>query len=645
MTIDLILGTAGHIDHGKTSLIGALTGVDTDRLPEEKKRGITIDLGFAELDVGDYRLGIVDVPGHEKFVRNMLAGATGTDVALLVVAADDSIKPQTREHLDILRLLDLKAGLIAVTKCDLAEPEWLELVEEEIRELVTGTFLESSAMVRTSVATGEGVERLREELGAAAAVAAAHVQPDAMVPFRMAIDRTFTIAGHGTVVTGSISSGEVSPGDELVIEPGRLEVRVRGVQNHDRSADRAVRGQRAAINLAGVHHGQIERGHELASRGHLLPSRCLSVQIRAVDQLVRPLKNRLRVRVHVGTAEVMGRLILLDADQCSAGQTTYAQLLLSDPVVATWRQPFVVRSESPVRTIGGGHVLDPNAERIKRRDGAALAALRTLSDADPIVRSAAALFFAGMRGWKADDLTRTAGVYPTEPVCQALRDEGLLQEIVLSPTRTLSVHRDVLNQLCDRVEKALDSLHERFPLQTAIDRRALQPGFSYLEPPVFKAVLGRLREASRLRETSRGLCLEGRGPKLSRNERLVLEQIVDLVREAGIESPTIAQLQAKVDRIPAAVPELVALAAANGDLVEIGSDFFVHSDVDHALREELTTHLADSPGLTLSQIREILQTTRKYAVPYCEYLDSIGYTRREGNVRLLGHRAGAPPND
>ena len=278
MTTDLILGTAGHIDHGKTSLIRALTGVNTDRLPEEKKRGITIELGFAELSVGPYRLGIVDVPGHERFVRNMLAGATGMDLALLVVAADDSIKPQTREHLDILRLLDLRSGVIAITKCDLADPDWVSLVEEEVRDLVADTFLAAAPIVRTSVSPATGIEQLREELERAAA-RAAESRPRAAqnAPFRMAIDRAFTIAGHGTVVTGSVSSGEVQLGQELAIEPGGLQVRVRGLQNHDRSAEQVHRGQRAAINVAGIHHERVERGQELATEGHLQPSRLRSV--------------------------------------------------------------------------------------------------------------------------------------------------------------------------------------------------------------------------------------------------------------------------------------------------------------------------------------------------------------------------------
>ncbi|MGH7134195.1 MAG: selenocysteine-specific translation elongation factor, partial [Pirellulales bacterium] len=316
MPTDLILGTAGHIDHGKTSLVKALTGVDTDRLPEEKQRGITIDLGFAELVLGDFRLGIVDVPGHERFVRNMLAGATGIDLALLVVAADDSVKPQTREHLEILRLLKLEAGVVALTKCDLPEPDWIDLVEAEVRELVSDTFLRTAAIVRTSVTTGAGLPQLKEALAAAAAQAARSARIERLnAPFRLAIDRSFTIAGHGTVVTGSIASGRVKVGDALVVEPGAVEVRVRGLQSHDRPCEEVHRGQRAAINLAGIHHGEIHRGQELATPGYLAPSRILTADIALAATAPRALKNRTRVRVHLGTAELISSLVLLDGER------------------------------------------------------------------------------------------------------------------------------------------------------------------------------------------------------------------------------------------------------------------------------------------------------------------------------------------
>ncbi|HRX81687.1 MAG TPA: selenocysteine-specific translation elongation factor, partial [Pirellulaceae bacterium] len=453
MTTDLILGTAGHIDHGKTSLIRALTGVNTDRLPEEKKRGITIELGFAELVLGDFRLGIVDVPGHERFVRNMLAGATGMDLALLVIAADDSIKPQTREHLEILRLLDLEAGVIALTKCDLADPDWMELVEEEIRDLVAGSFLAEAPIVRTSTATGEGLETLRERLAEAAQIAAAGShQARLLSPFRMAIDRTFTIAGHGTVVTGSVSSGRASIGDELLVEPGDVKVRVRGIHNHDRPVESVQCGQRAAINLAGIHHDETCRGQELCSPGHLVPSRLITAEISLLASAPRPLKDRTRVRIHVGTAELLASVRVVGADQIDPGTTGQAQLFLSGAAATVWGQPFVVRSESPVLTIGGGRVLDPNAERIRHVDEEVRRMVLQLSSKDVVERGSAALYFAGFRDWRPESLSRTAGIEAIEDVRKTLAERGDLLEIAVTPKRSIRLHRLVLKPLCERIE-------------------------------------------------------------------------------------------------------------------------------------------------------------------------------------------------
>ncbi len=640
MTTDLILGTAGHIDHGKTSLIRVLTGVDTDRLPEEKKRGITIDLGFAELCVGAYRLGIVDVPGHERFVRNMLAGATGMDIALLVVAADDSIKPQTLEHLDILRLLDLRCGVIAITKCDLAEPDWLELVEEEIRDLVAGSFLERAPIVRTSAASGDGIESLRRELEQAARQATQTRPRDTQsAPFRMAIDRAFTITGHGTVVTGSVSSGSVKLGDELAIEPGGLSVRVRGLQNHDRTTTQVHRGQRAAINLAGIHHERIDRGQELATPGHLCPSRLLTARLRAVDSLARPIKNRSRVRMHVGTAEILATVVLLDTDQVVAGQPALCQLFLASAAVTTWNQPFVLRSESPVQTVGGGQVLVPESDRLARHDADVLQKLVDLKSDQPLVRASAALYFAGLRNWQPEDLARTAGVEETSSVAAEMRDQGVLVEAALSPTRTLSFHRECLQQLCQRIATTLEKLHHRNPLQIAIDRNQIRQGFDYLDASVIELALSTMRQSGQVRMTPQGIALTGHGPKLSQNEHRLLAKLVEDYRAAGIETPTVKEVQQQATKNQNSVPQLIALATANGDLVRITDDYYVHRDVDHQCQATLKALLTEGNGLTVSQIREILNTSRKYAVPYCEHLDRIGFTRRQGDLRVLGSPA------
>jgi selenocysteine-specific elongation factor len=637
ITTDLILGTAGHIDHGKTSLVKALTGVDTDRLPEEKKRGITIELGFAELDLGEYRLGIVDVPGHERFVRNMLAGATGIDLALLVVAADDSIKPQTREHLEILRLLGIEHGVIGLTKCDLVERDWLDLVEEDVRQLVRGTFLAESPMVRLSAHTGQGIAELKSILAAQAAKAAGSDRcRKHKGPFRMAIDRSFTVAGHGTVVTGSVQGGAARLGDELVIEPGGMAVRVRGLQNHDRSVEEVRRGQRAAINLAGVHHEQIGRGLELASPGHLTPSRLLSVRLHLLPSTPAPLRQRTRVHLHVGTAELMASASLVDRERVEPGEWANVQLFLSKPVVTTWGQAFVVRSESPVFTIGGGQVIDPHASKIRRRDSAAAARLSDLASADSLTRASAALYFAGLGDFHPIDLARSAAIDDYEAASAALAASGDLVRITLSPTRRLSVHRLVLEELSLQIEASLARLHKENPLKPAIDRRQLLDRFRYLQADVvLDHVLESMHRASRLRLSPQSVTLAGHGPQLTANEQKLMESLLERFRQAGFQPPTVAEVQAEVKKNSAAVPQLVSLAVSDGTLVKVSPDYHLHAEVENKLRTLLQERLANGKGLTVSEIRELLGNTRKHAVPLCEYLDRIGFTRREGDVRML----------
>ncbi|MGH9677098.1 MAG: selenocysteine-specific translation elongation factor, partial [Candidatus Acidiferrum sp.] len=369
MSRDLILGTAGHIDHGKTSLVKALTGIDCDRLPEEKARGITIDIGFAQLDLPPYHLGIVDVPGHERFIRNMLAGATGIDLALLVVAADDSVMPQTREHLEILRLLGIRHGLIALTKCDLVDDTTRDVVLLEIQDLVQDSFLAGATIIQTSARSGHGIDDLKSSLKSVCGLVTERAGKQW---FRLAIDRKFVVQGHGTVVTGSVLSGSAAIGDELEWLPRGERVRIRSLQNHDQPITEVRRGQRAALNLAGIHHEDVIRGQELATPGYLKPSKLLTVRLQCLADAKRPITHRLPVRVHIGTAEIMATVALLEGDSVEPSGTGLAQLFMEEPALATWGQPFVLRESSASQTIGGGQVLQPVAGKIRRRQADSL---------------------------------------------------------------------------------------------------------------------------------------------------------------------------------------------------------------------------------------------------------------------------------
>jgi selenocysteine-specific elongation factor len=557
------------------------------------------------------------------------------DLVLLVVAADDSINQQTREHLEILRLLDLKAGVIALSKCDLADPAWLELVEGEIRQLVARTFLADAPIVRTSTLTLAGLDVLREELLRAALKVASSRPALGNEPFRLAIDRTFTIAGQGTVVTGTVSSGQARVGDELVIEPGGIPVRVRGLHNHDRPVQEIHRSQRAAVNLVGVHHGAIRRGQELAEPGHLLPGKLLTVQLTMLED-APPLRSRSRLRVHAGTAEIMASVSLLDRAELAPGEAAPVQLFLAEPAVTTWNQPLVVRRLSPVRTVGGGRVLQPNAQRLHRPDANTLAQLAALNDRDPFTRAAASLFLAGWGDWQPAHLPRLAGMPADEGICAALAQRGELIQIPVSAARVRWIHRRTIEHLGEQVAQVLHGWHGKQPLKLAFSRPALSASFAWLgEPALLDAALKWLETAGRIRCTAAGIALVGQGPKLTRGEQALLDQLIDWFLTAGLNAPSPAECRQRAAKNQASLAQLLELAVGSGQLIHISSEYYLHSAAEQTARQHVSAAFATRTKLTLSEIRELLGTTRKYAVPLCEYWDRTGFTQRSGDVRWL----------
>ncbi|HLJ92735.1 MAG TPA: selenocysteine-specific translation elongation factor [Gemmataceae bacterium] len=635
MPRDLILGTAGHIDHGKTSLVKALTGIDCDRLPEEKARGITIDIGFAILDLGEFRLGIVDVPGHERFVKNMLAGATGIDLAVLVVAADDSIMPQTREHLEILRLLDLRHGVIALTKCDLADETSREVVELEIRELVQGSFLEHAPIIRTSAQTGEGIAALK----AAIAEVCRHVETrTAKEWFRMAIDRSFIVQGHGTVVTGSVTAGSLRVGDDVEWLPRRERVRVRSLQNHDTAIDEVHRGMRAAINLAGVSHEDVIRGQELATPGYLEPARVITVRLHCLADARRPIKHRLPVRFHVGTAEIMGTVALLDCDTIEPGQWGLAQLFLEEPATATWGQPFVVRESSGTQTLGGGQVLQPVAKKIRRRHLEILERIERLWSGSPAERALTVAWFGGFSGFRPADLVRGAGVGPDEAqeLIERLRANGDLIEVSTSHARHVLLHADMVHELEQRLLHVLGRLHEQSPLMSAHDRQRVQSHLDYVgNEALVHGTIDRLIQKRQVVGDLRRVARADFKPKLSTNLRKLKDKMVAAYQEARFQPPEPDSFAGQAGGNAANLKDLFDVCVAEGYLIPIAEDIYLHSDAENEMRRKVQERLASGPGLAVSEIRDLLGTTRKYAVPLCEYLDRIGVTRRDGDLRVL----------
>ena len=648
MPRDLILGTAGHIDHGKTALVKALTGIDTDRLPEEKARGITIDIGFAFLDLGDFRLGIVDVPGHERFIKNMLAGATGIDLVVLIVAADDSVMLQTREHLEILKLLRLQHGVIALTKVDTVDATTREIAELEIRELVSGSFLHDAPIIATSAKTGSGIDELKSALrGVCERIAA----KESTEWFRLPIDRAFTVAGHGTVVTGSIVSGSVRVDQELEWHKGTGEselVRVRCLNQHGKSVPEIHRGQRGAINLAGVPLEAVHRGQELAKPGYLKPSRVLTARLLALDSAKRAIKHRLPCRLHLGTAEVLATVSVLDRDAIDPGDWALAQVFLDSPVTAVWGQPFVLRDSSAERTLGGGQVLQPTATKLRRRHVEHLDHAEKLWSDDPETRATAFAWFAEFHGFQPDDLVREVGVEPdaVAGVAERLKSTGVIVELELPPHRKLSIHAGRLADLGERILTTLAGLHAELPLFTSHERAKVVGLLDYVgDEGLLQATVDRLIQSKKVVGDAKRIARTDFKPKLSANQRKLKDKIVEEHRTTGFAPPEPKSFAPQAAGNAKALNDIFEVACAEGFLVRITHEIYLHADVEAQMRATLADALVGKPGLAVSEIRDLLGTTRKFAIPICEYLDRVGITRRDGDLRsavALGG-TGVPP--
>lgn len=631
---NLILGTAGHIDHGKTSLVQALTGVNTDRLPEEKARGITIDIGFAHLTLGDYRLGIVDVPGHERFIKNMLAGATGIDLVMLIVAADDGIMPQTREHFEILKLLGIQQGLVVITKIDLVDETTAGVVALEIADFVRGSFLENAPIVPVSAHTGQGLDELKKALIEQCQKVQIQNQEEW---FRIPIDRSFIVQGHGTVVTGSVYSGQLKVGDEVEWLPKRELVRVRSLQHHDQPVEEVHRGQRAAINLAGVNHQEVERGQELATPRYLVPSRVVSVYLHALPSIKKPLKHRLTCRFHIGTQELLGSVSLLEGDVLEPGAWGYAQLFLDGEVTATWGQGFVLRDSSATWTLGGGKILQPVGQKLRRRHKEDLEAIKKLNDADPLIRMEALAWFAGLQGIELPDMVRGMGVSPLQgpKLAEILVQQGKLTSISQG-NRTLLIASDRLEIIEGRILEILQKLHTEKPLLMAHDRQAVLAQLSYVKnEELLQKLLENLIQKKQIVVHGRGIARRDFKPKLSINQIKLKDQVVEAHLKAGFQPPEPSTFGPKASGNTALLMEIFEVACAEGLLVKISDTIYLHAEHVAEMQSRLTQKMAEQPALTVAEIRDLLGTTRKYAVPICEYLDRVGITRREGDYRYL----------
>jgi selenocysteine-specific elongation factor len=556
----------------------------------------------------------------------------------LVVAADDSVMPQTCEHLAILRLLGVRHGVIALTKCDRVEPSWLELVEDDIRKLVVGTFLERAPVVRTAVAS-EGAAQGMEELRAAIRAVCEQVTEISQTGlFRLPVDRAFTVPGLGTVVTGTVWSGQLNVGDEIEWLPARKKVAARGLQNHGVQTNLVARGQRAAINLSGVHHSEVLRGHELATIGYVVPSKILTVDLQVLKDSPWTIKHRSRQRLYLGTQEVMVTVALLQDSFVEPGRTGLAQLHCAKPVLAIGRQPFVIRAESPLVTIGGGRILSPRQFRVTRRQPALVDRLNALRWAGEEERAAIAIFLYGLQAWKELDLCRDMAIdlQRARQLIEELVASGTVVKLCFRPNGICLIHHEVLSEAEQRVLDTLNQLHAQQPLRPSVARDQVALNCrSWHEPQMTDALLDHLLARGTLHSDHNRVALASFSPQLTPVQEQLREQLLTAWQQAAFRPPEPAELCQMLSSNETDLRQILDLCAAQGSLVHLGGDIYLHQEAEAKMRSQLRRELANGKKLTVSEIRDVLATSRKFAVPICEYLDRIGFTRRDGDLRSL----------
>jgi len=628
----LIIGTAGHVDHGKTVLISALTGVDTDRLQEEKQRGISIDLGFAPFKLPGGRLaGVVDVPGHEKFIHNMLAGAAGLDLVMLVVDATEGVMPQTREHLDILQLLGISNGIVVITKIDLVEEEWRELVEDEIREELKGSFLEEAPVHSVSAVTGQGIEELKAMIDRLTEDLAPR---NSTAPLRLPVDRSFVIAGFGTVVTGTLVQGSVRVGQTVAVVPPGLETRVRNIQVHDRDVEEAKAGSRVALNLSGIERHEILRGSVVSNPGYYSQTTLLDAWVELLPGSPRRLKNLDPVHFFLGTVRTVARLLLLDRDQLKPGESAPVQCRLERPLVAERGDPFVIRSYSPMTTIGGGMVLDPYPEKHRRFRKEVSERLRELKQA-PAEGGDAAFVRSKLEELIAADPARLM----KETRLDEERIKAILEEYAERGEVEKVGNAYILSAIRQEFETKLlfelKRYHDKYPLSPGISRASLRGhlprAFGQRE---YDAFLERLQGEEKVDVKSDLVSLYNFKPEPAGKDKLILEDLSEQYRSGKLQPPSVKEALDKAGAGQARRDELFNYLQASGILVKVSEDLYFHREAYQGAVDLLRRHFSENDTLTLAQFRDLAGTSRKYAQALLEHFDQQKLTRRVEDHRV-----------
>ena len=631
-----MIGTSGHIDHGKTTLVKALTGVDTDRWAEEKKRGITIDLGFAHYeDEQGNQLAFVDVPGHEKFIHNMLAGVAGMDAVLLVVAADEGVMPQTREHLNICNLLKIKTGLVAITRIDLVEDsDMVELCQDEVAELLEGTFLEGKPVIPVSTTSGEGLTELRQALSKLGKqIPAAEIEK----PFRLSVDRSFTLKGFGTVVTGTVLSGSLRQDEEVQQFPQQRSVRIRGLQAHSQTVSEVFAGQRAALNLAGITKEEIQRGDQLAKEESLLTSYMLNASLTLLEDVSAALKNRTRIRLHLGSQEVFGRIVLLEGETLSPGKTTLVQFRLESLVCTRHGDRFIVRSYSPMFTLGGGMVIDPSPSKSRRVLHELSGRLRRLHDGDENVRSAEVIYLQSVKGVIEAEFSVRSGLSAKQSakILQLLQSQQ--QVLCVDPFSKRYLHVQHVERIGEFLSKVLTIHHKKFADREGMTRSELGGKLSliFTEKEV-EILLKYMIKLGKFVQNGQYFSLAEHQPQVSQAQEAGLAHCFELIKAGGFQPYRRTRLLEELEMNEQEGVAMLKSAVHSKRLVRVADDLYYAPEQTKEILISLRKYLQDNQSITVIQFKELLNISRKHAIDLLEYFDSQHLTIREDNHRVPG---------
>jgi selenocysteine-specific elongation factor len=629
-----VLGTAGHVDHGKTALIKAITGVDTDRLKEEKQRGITIELGFASLTLpSGQTLGIVDVPGHEKFIKNMVSGAAGIDLVMMVIAADEGIMPQTKEHLNICSLLGISRGIVALTKIDMVETDWLNLVQSEITEFLKGTFLEGAPIVPVSAIKKEGLADLIRELDT---ITGQITEKAGDGIFRLPVDRVFTMKGFGTVVTGTLVSDYIKTGDEIQILPGNIFARIRGIQVHNQSVEEAWSGQRTAINLQGIEKSSIERGDVLVRPQTVWPTQRMDVLVEFLESNSKNLKNRSLVRLHTGTSEIIARIILLGKDELAPGQKEFAQIILSEKDVVVAGDHFVLRSYSPVTTIGGGLIIDPLPAKHKRHNTKTIEEMDLLQTGTLPEKISVILERAGFSGINLRHLAFRLGVN-AKKVRQEL--EILLsgrKAFLLDNDDTTVISANLFNQMEKLIIGNITDYHKKNPLKEGISKEELKASQgNRVSPKLFNMALNSLQKKGALVSDKDNVRLAGHQVEFSGELDSLRRDIAENYHDAGLTPPSLSEVMNKFKEQKTKAQSIIKLMLKEGSLIQINEELCFSRESLEKLRSDYKAKLIKDGKATPASFKDLTGLSRKYIIPLMEYFDTSKLTVRVGDHRIL----------